>query len=67
MQSLCSSQMQCRFVVSILWDKHKDLISHECFGLEEKITSCKDESNFVVDSEWQSKVKAGFFRKYVEH
>ena len=55
--------MRCRFVVSVHSEKQKDLISKECFGLEEKITSCEDVSNFVVDFERQSKVKAGF----VEH
>ena len=71
--------MQCRFVVnSVPWEKRKDLISHECVGLEEKIMSCErnqpskvaskpDESNSVVDFEKQSKVKAGFFWKRVEH
>ena len=53
--------MQCRFVVySVPWEKRKDLVSHECVGLEEKIMSCErsnpveakpepDQNNVVED------------------
>ena len=60
--------MQCKFVVGIQYGAHKDLISHECFPLEEKIMSCEDERSFEVDFERQSKVKAGlvFFLTFVE-
>ena len=34
--------MKCRFVVySVPWEKRKELQSHECVGLEEKILSCE--------------------------
>ena len=60
--------MQCRFVVySVPWEKRKDLVSHECVGLKEKILSCErstpakteskpDESNFVEELNVATKV-----------
>ena len=56
-----SSQMRCKFLVGVQWEKYRDLVSHKCFDLEEEIVSCKDESNFEVDFGRQSVVKACFF------
>ena len=45
-------QMQCRFVVySVPWEKRKDLLSHECVGLEEKIMTCERSNPVKAKSE----------------
>ena len=44
--------MQCRFVVySVPWEKRKELVSHECVGLEEKIMSCERSKPVEAKSE----------------
>ena len=50
--SLVPPQMQCRFVVySVPWEKRKDLVSHECVGLEETIMSCERSNPVEAKSE----------------
>lgn len=45
-------QMQCRFVVyTVPWEKRKDLLSHECVGLEEKIMTCERSNPVEAKSE----------------
>ena len=63
-----SLQMKCRFMVySVPWEKRKDLESHECVGLEEKLLSCErsdpvkqvsetDQTNMVEEMFIESKV-----------
>lgn len=47
-----SLEMQCRFVVySVPWEKRKDLVSHECVGLEETIMSCERSNPAEAKSE----------------
>lgn len=44
--------MHCRFVVySVPWEKRKDLESHECVGLKEKILSCERSTPEKPESE----------------
>jgi len=44
--------MQCKFVVySVPWEKRKDLVSHECVGLDEKIMSCERSNPVEAKSE----------------
>ena len=50
--NLVPPQMQCRFVVySVPWEKRKDLVSHECVGLEETIMSCERSNPVEAKSE----------------
>ena len=51
-EEIVLSQMQCRFVVySVPWEKRKDLLSHECVGLEEKIMTCERSNPVEAKSE----------------
>lgn len=53
--------MNCKFVVyNVPWEKRKELLQHECVGLQERLLSCKRSQPVKAAEPVQNDVKEMF-------